>query len=67
MSSARAEGDQLTNDARLAAHRAREGATALRKRHDEDIARLQQMATEHRERLRTHFTQMLGRVDSATR
>jgi len=55
----------VTNDARVEAYRVRQETTALRKRHDDDIARLEKVATEHRERLRHHLTEMLDRVDSA--
>ena len=64
VTSARDEAAQTTNDARVEAYQVRQETTALRKRHDEDIARLQQVATEHRERLRHHLTEMLHRVDS---
>lgn len=64
VTSARDEAAQTTNDARVEAHRVREETAAVRKRHDEGIARLQQVATEHRERLRHHLTDMLDRVDS---
>jgi len=64
VSSARDEAAQATNDARVEAYRVREETTALRKRHDEAVARLQQVATEHRERMRHHLTDMLDRVDS---
>jgi cell division septum initiation protein DivIVA len=64
VASARDEAAQTTNEARVEAYRVREETTALRRRHDEDIARLEQVATEHRELLRHHLTEMLDRVDS---
>jgi cell division septum initiation protein DivIVA len=64
VASARDEAAQTTNEARVEAYRVREETTALRKRHDEDIARLEQVANEHRELLRHHLTEMLDRVDS---
>jgi len=64
VASARDEAAQTVNDARDEAHRVREATTAVRKRHDEDIAHLQQLATEHREQLRHHLTDMLDRIDS---
>ena len=54
VSTARDEAAQATNDARVEAYRVRQ-----------EIAGLQQVATEHRERLRLHLTEMLDRVESA--
>ncbi|MDH2416286.1 hypothetical protein [Nocardioides sp. CER19] len=65
VSSARDKGAEMTNEARVEAYRVRQETTALRKRHEEDVARLEQVATEHREGLRQHLTEMLGRVDAA--
>lgn len=65
VTAARDEAAKATNDARVEAYRIREETTALRKRHEEDIARLQQVATAHREGLRQHLTEMLDRVGSA--
>jgi len=64
VASARDEAAQTVNDARVEAYRVREETTAARKRHDEDIAHLQQVATEHREQLRHHLTDLLDRVNS---
>lgn len=66
VASARDEAARTVNDARAEAYRVREETTAVRKRHDEDIAHLQQLVTEHREQLRHHLTDMLDRVDSVT-
>lgn len=63
VASAREEAAQTTNDARVEAYRIRAETTALRERHDEDIARLEQVATDNREGLRKHLTEMLARVD----
>jgi hypothetical protein len=52
------------NDARVEAYRVREETTGLRKRHDEEIAHLQQVASEHKEQLRRHLTDMLEQVES---
>jgi hypothetical protein len=41
-----------------------EDAAAVRKRHEEDVAHLQQVASDHCERLRQHLSEMLGRVES---
>lgn len=56
---------ETTNDARVQAYRIREQSDALRARQDEELARLGQVETEHRERLRQHLTEMLDRVDSS--
>ena len=66
VTSAREEAAQTTNDARVEAHRVREETTALRKQHDEDVAQLERVATENREQLRQHLTEMLARVDATT-
>jgi cell division septum initiation protein DivIVA len=63
--SAQDEAAKTVNDARVEAYRVREETTAIRKRHDEDIAHLQHLATEHREQLRHHLTHMLDRVDAS--
>jgi cell division septum initiation protein DivIVA len=65
VSAAQEKGAELTNDARVEAYRVRAETTELRKRHEDDIARLEQVATEHREGLRSHLTEMLARVDAA--
>jgi vacuolar-type H+-ATPase subunit H len=65
VTSARDEATRTVDDARVEAYRVREETAAVRKSHDEDIAHLQQVAGEHRERLRQHLTEMLDRVDSA--
>jgi cell division septum initiation protein DivIVA len=65
VAAAREEADRAVNDARVEAYRVREQTNAARQGHEEDIARLQQVATQHRERLRQHLTEMLGQVDSA--
>lgn len=64
VTSARDEAAKTTNDARVEAGRVREETIAYRSSHDEEIARLQQVATEHRQRLRNHLTEMLDQVDS---
>ncbi|MFC7494633.1 MULTISPECIES: hypothetical protein [unclassified Nocardioides] len=63
---AREQAAQATNDARVEAYRVREQTTALRERHAEEVARLEQIASEHREHLRGHLAEMLERVDAAT-
>jgi cell division septum initiation protein DivIVA len=67
MSSARDEAAQLLNDARVEAYQVRQQTTALREHHEADVAHLQQVATEHRERLRRHLTEVLAQVDSSER
>jgi hypothetical protein len=61
---ARGEAAETVNDARVEAYRVREETTGVRKRHDEEIAQLQQVASEHKEQLRRHLTEMLDRVES---
>jgi cell division septum initiation protein DivIVA len=61
---AQEESAQATNGARVEAYRVREETTAVRRRHEEEVARLQQAATEHRELMRNHLTAMLEQVDS---
>ena len=65
LAGAREEAERTVNDARVEAYRVREETTAVRKAHEEEIARLQQVATEHRERLRQHLNEMLDQVDSS--
>ena len=64
VAAARNEATQTVDGARAEAHRVQEEATAVRKSHDEAVAQLQQLTTDHRTRLRSHLTEMLGRVDS---
>jgi cell division septum initiation protein DivIVA len=65
VASARDEAARALEDARVEAYRVRAEATAARQRHDEEIARLDRVATEHRERLRQHLNEMLDRVERA--
>ncbi|GCD91485.1 hypothetical protein [Nocardioides sp. LS1] len=65
VASARKEAAQTLRDARAEASRVQKETTASRERHEGVIADLQQAATEHREKLREHLTDMLDRVDSA--
>lgn len=64
VTSARDEAAQTVDSARAEAYRVREETAAVRKRHDEDVAHLQQVATQHRERLRQHLTVMLDEVNA---
>jgi cell division septum initiation protein DivIVA len=64
--SARDEAAQVVNDARIEAYRVREETAAVRKRHDTEVARLQQVATQHRERMRQHLNEVLDQVNSIT-
>ncbi|MGZ4532605.1 MAG: hypothetical protein ACXVXP_09665 [Mycobacteriaceae bacterium] len=64
VTAARDEGAKAVNDAHAEAYRVREETVAVRKRHDEDIAHLQQVASDHRERLRSHLSNMLDQVNS---
>ena len=64
VASARNEATQTVDSARAEAHRVQEETRAVRSRHDEAVAQLQQLTTDHRTRLRSHLTEMLGRVDS---
>jgi cell division septum initiation protein DivIVA len=66
LTSAREEAAQTANDARVEAYQVREETSAARTRHEEDVARLQEVASEHRQRLRRHLTEMLDRVDSTS-
>jgi cell division septum initiation protein DivIVA len=61
--SARDEAARTVNDARAEAYQVRQEATAAREQHDAEIARLQGVEAEHRQRLRQHLTDMLGQVD----
>ncbi|KQW47259.1 hypothetical protein ASC77_12290 [Nocardioides sp. Root1257] len=63
VSTAREEAAQETNAARVEAYRMREETSARRQQLDDEIARLEQVETEHRERLRLHLTDLLERVD----
>lgn len=65
MREAREQAAQTTNDARVEAYRVREETAAARRRHDEDVAHLEEVATQHRERLRRHLVEMLDQVDDA--
>lgn len=67
MAAARDERAQISNEARVEAQRAREETTAARRRHTEDVARLQQVANEHGARLWQHLADMLDQVDSVAR
>ena len=49
VTAARDKAEQTVNDARVEAYRVREERTGLRTRGEEDLARLQQVATDHRE------------------
>ncbi|WP_243059595.1 hypothetical protein [Nocardioides sp. SR21] len=64
VTAAREEAERTTNDARVEAYRVRQETTDSRRRQDEEIAQLQATATEHREQLRRHLTDMLGRIDA---
>jgi cell division septum initiation protein DivIVA len=65
VATARDEAAQTTDDARFEAYRMREETSALRKGYDEEIARLEEIATANRARLRQHLTEMLDRVEAA--
>lgn len=60
---AREEAEHLVASARVEASRVREAMAAARRRDEEEIARLDQVADAHRERLRQHLTEMLDLVD----
>lgn len=64
VAAAQEQAAQAVDDARVEAYRVREESTAERRRQDEEIARLQQVATEHRQRLRHHLNDMLDQVDA---
>jgi cell division septum initiation protein DivIVA len=64
VASAQDKATQTLNDARVEAYRVREETTAVRNRHEADVAHLQHVATEHREQLRRRLTDMLDLVDS---
>lgn len=66
LTSAREEADRTTATARDEASQVQEESAALRKRHDEDVKHLEQMALDHKTRLRAHLTEMLAQVDTAT-
>jgi cell division septum initiation protein DivIVA len=63
VTAAQEKATQTTNEARVEAYRMREDTAATRRRHDEDIAQLEEVATEHREGLRRHLTEMLDRIE----
>jgi vacuolar-type H+-ATPase subunit H len=67
VTAAREQAEQTVNDARVEAYRVREQTTAVREQHDEDVARLQQLASEHREKMRHHLTAMLDQVEATDR
>lgn len=62
--SARQEADQTLRSAEVEASKVREETTAVRQRHDADLARLRQLASDHRNKLRGHLSAMLERVES---
>ena len=55
---------ETMNDARVDAYRVREEASGLRKKHEDEIAALRQVATEHKEQLRRHLAEMMERVEA---
>ena len=67
VTAAREQAEQTVNDARVEAYRVREQTTEVRKKHDADVARLQQLASEHREKMRHHLTAMLDQVEATDR
>jgi len=66
VTSAQEKASETVNDARVEAYRVREKSTAARKRNEEEIAQLEQLATQHRAQLRGHLTKMLDEVDSTS-
>jgi hypothetical protein len=55
---------QETDQWRAEAYRVREETAAVRKRSEEDVAHLQQVASDHRDRLRQHLSELLDRVET---
>lgn len=64
VAAAREEAARILDDARVEARRAHDEAVAARAHHEEDVARLERLASDHREHLRRHLTQMLDQVDA---
>lgn len=64
---AREEAEEVLRAAREEASRIRQATSDLRRRHDEEIARLEQVATDQRDLLGRHLTDLLDRVNSIPR
>jgi cell division septum initiation protein DivIVA len=63
VAAARAEADTLLGSARSESERVRAELDAAKRHHEGRVAELERMATENREHLRQHLTELLGRVD----
>lgn len=63
VATARAEAEALLDSARTESQRVREELEAARRHQEGRVAELERLATENREHLRQHLTDMLGRVD----
>jgi cell division septum initiation protein DivIVA len=64
LTEAKAEADRLVAAARAEAERLRADLEAKRAQHRAEIARLEQVEQEHRERVRRHLTDMLAQIDA---
>jgi hypothetical protein len=64
VASARAEAEQLLVSARTEAEQVRAELEATKRHHEGRLAELERLATENRDHLRQHLSDMLGRVDA---
>jgi len=62
--SAREEADRLLTEAREEARRVRADLEETRAQHNAEIARLQQLERDHRERMRHHLTDLLAQIEA---
>ena len=62
--SAREEAIRLLNAARTEAQRVRADLEETRAQHSTEIARLQQVEQDHRDRMRRHFTDVLAEIEA---
>jgi len=64
VATARRTATKTTDEARAEAYQVREQTAAVRQAHERDVARLDQIATDHREHLRRHLTGLLDQVNA---
>jgi cell division septum initiation protein DivIVA len=62
--SAREEADQILTAARTEAQRVRANLEETRAQHNAEIARLQQIEQDHRDRMRRHLTDVLAQIEA---
>ena len=63
VSAAQAEADQLVMSAKMEAARVRSELETTRNQQNAEIARLQQLADDHKNRMRSHVSDLLAQVD----